>query len=223
MAQLDDFGKVALAKYTDTLASYNAQVKQAKSVESIDDFTETFMATAPSLAEVNAKIEKIENALEALLAERLSMATPLIGPAYEAAVKDSGVDVTALDEQLKLLRTTAKYLTAVYGDDVLEGTDKIESRKGKGGGSGTGGRRIRGFDVYIDGKLAGQPNKDGVIKSTFSIAAKELGVETVDLQRAFFEEAGSEDVKKDDFPVSVEFDFADHTVRVVKGDESESE
>lgn len=226
MAQLDDFGKLALQKYTDTLTDYNSKVELAKSVSSVDDFSEKFMETAPELAEFNAKIEKLESALETVKAERLVTATPLIQPAYEAAVKGSGVDLTALDEQLKLLRTTAKYLTTVYGDDALEGTEKIASR-GKSGGSGdgrgAGGRRIRGFEVYIDGVLAAAKNSNGVLKSTFSIAAKMLETETVELQRAFFAAAGSEDTKSESFPDVVEFEFNEHNLRVAKVDESEDE
>jgi hypothetical protein len=233
MAKLDDFGQLALAKYNDTLTDYNGKVKAAKSVSSVEEFTETFMETAPELAEINAQIEKISQAMEAALAKRLSVATPLITPAYEAAVKGSGVDLVALDEQLKLLRTTAKYLTAVYGDDVLEGTEKIEGRGKSGGNSGTGGRRIRGFEIYIDGKLSAVKtkeftDKDGVVhpsvlKSTFSCAAKELEVDTVELQRAFFEAAGSENVKDESFPDVVEFQFKDHNIRAAKVDEDESE
>lgn len=224
MATLDDFGTLAKQKYVDTLTDYNSKVEQAKSVSSIDEFSEKFMESAPELADMNVQIEKIKNALEAALAARLTKATPLIGPAYEAAVANSGVDVTALDEQLKLLRTTAKYLTAVYGDEVLADTDKIASRgKSGGSGSGAGGRRIRGFEVYIDGKLSAVKNAKGELKSTFSCAAKELEVETVALQRAFFEAAGSEDVKGESFPDVVEFDFKEHNIKVAKVDESEDE
>lgn len=222
-AQLDDFGKVALDKYTTIVASYNADVKKAKAVDSIDEFSENFMETDDSVAEVNAKIEKLESAVEDLKSQRLSIATPLIGPAYEAAVAGAGVDVTAMDEQLKLIRTTAKYLTAVYGDEVLKDTDKVESRKSSGGGTGTGGRRIRGFDIYIDGKFSFKENKDGVKKSTFSIAASDLGVETTELQRAFFDAAGMEDTKNDEFPALVEFTFQDHSIRVAKEQADESD
>jgi hypothetical protein len=222
MATLDDFGTLAKQKYVDTLKDYNAKVEQAKSVSSIDEFSSKFMETAPELAEENAKIAKLEDALEQIKAARLIKATPLIQPAYEAAVAVAGVDVTALDEQLKTLRVTAKYLVSIYGEDVLDDTDKIASRSKTGGssGAGAGGRRIRGFEVYIDGVLAAQKNAEGVLKSTFSIAAKMLEVETVDLQRAFFAEAGSEDTKSDDFPAVVEFEFKEHNIKVAKVDDS---
>jgi hypothetical protein len=224
--QLDDFGKLALERYVATVESYNGQVILAKSVESKESFGETFMENAPELAEINAKIEKVESALESLLSERLLMATPLIEPAYEAAVKGAGVNPEALKQQLATVRATAKYLTSMYGDEVLADTPKVEGfRTSGGGGAGTGGRRIRGVEVYIDGVIAGTKNKEGVVKSTFSAAAKALEVETTALQRAFFAEAGKEDVKADDFPTITDFEFADakgvmHKVRVVKVDDS---
>lgn len=226
--QLDDFGKVALTRYNDLLTAYNSQVALAKSVDSKESFAETFMENAPELAEINAKIEKINSALESLLSERLIMATPLIDPAYEEAVKGAGVDPEALKQRLAEIRATSKYLITMYGDAVLADSPKVETLRNSSSGSGTGGRRIRGVEVYIDGNLAAIKNKDGVLKSTFSAAAKELEVDTTDLQRAFFAEAGMEDVKSEEFPTIVEFDFNDksgtsHNVRVVKVDDSSEE
>ena len=223
--QLDDFGKIALERYEALLNDYNEQIALAKSIDSREAFAEQFMKSAPELAEINEKIEKLDSALESLLSQRLIQATPLIEPAYEEAVKGAGVDPEALKTQASTVRATAKYLTTMYGDDVLEGLPKIETLRNSSGGSGGGGRRIRGVEVYIDGTLAGQKNKDGVIKSTFSIAAKQLGVDTVILQRAFFAEAGQEDVKADSFPTIVDFRQADsdgteHNIRVVKVDDS---
>lgn len=220
---LDDFGKLALDKYIATLKEYNSAVSASKAVSSQEEFAEHFVENAPELAEFNDKIERLNQALEAVLAERLIAAQPLIAPAYEKAVSDAGVDLTVLDEQLKILRQSAKYLTTMYGEAVLEGTDKIESRGRSGGGGGGGGRRIRGFDIYVNGKLSATKNAKGEMKSTFSSAAKELGVQTVDLQRAFFEAAGSEDPNDDSFPTVVEFDFGDAAVRAVKVDDSSDE
>lgn len=226
---LDDFGKLALQKYLEVLAHYNEQVLRSKSVDSKEDFAEHFMQNAPELAEFNEKIEKIENLLEQTLSERLIAATPLIEPAYEAAVASAGVNPEALKQERSTVTATAKYLTSMYGDEILADTPKIETLRGSGGGGGGGGgRRIRGFDVYIDGVLAYNTNKDGEKKSTFSAAAKELEVDTTVLQRAFFDAAGSEDVKSDSFPSVVEFEFEDksgevHNIRAAKVDDSGDE
>jgi hypothetical protein len=219
---LDDFGKMALQKYADDVDQYNILVNKTKAVESRDKFQESFMETSPDLAEFNENIEKLNSALETLLSQRLIAAQPLIEPAYQAALSGVGVDPESLKELKKKIAAAAKYMTIVYGEESLKDAPKPEAMKVAGTTSGTsGGRRIRGFDVYVDGELAGQKNAQGIIKSTFTYAAKVLEVETTDLQRAFFEEAKSEDIKADDFPSMVAFELNGHNVKVMKVDDSE--
>jgi hypothetical protein len=221
---LDDFGALALQKFTDTVTAYNEQVKASKSVDSIEDFRENFIETWTGVAEENKKIEQLQSALETVLAARLLKVEPVLSAEYAKALEASGVDPEALNAQLKTINATKKYLVAMYGEAVLEDTPKVEGRRAAtGGGSGSGGRRIRGFEVYIDGKLSAIKNAKGELKSTFSCAAKELEVETVELQRAFFEAAGSEDVKGDAFPDVVTFEFKDHNIKVAKVDESDAD
>lgn len=225
--KLDDFGKLALQKYISTVEAYNAEAQKSKSIESKEEFTQVFLDTAEELNDFNDKIAKLKAALEDVLAKRMIAATPLIDPAYETAVKEAGINPEALKQQLATVRATAKYLSSMYGDEVLAETPKPVSLK-TGASSGSGGRRIRGFDVYVDGVLAGIKNKAGEFKSTFSAAAKVLEVETTDLQRAFFNEAGMEDVKSDSFPSVVEFSFEDksgevHKIRAAKVDDSGDE
>jgi len=218
---LDDFGKLALQKYQDMVTAYNAEVAKLKSVESLDDFRADFEKSWPGVSELNEKIEKLQSALEDLLGKRTVAIEKVIDDEYKKAVEASGVDPTALDEQLKAVNATKRYLVSVYGDGVLEDTPKVEGRGRSGGsGSGTGGRRIRGFDVYVNGQLAGNKNKDGEIRSTFSAAAKVVGCETTELQRAFFEAAGNTDTNTESFPTVVEFDFKDAKIRAVKTDDS---
>jgi uncharacterized protein YutE (UPF0331/DUF86 family) len=221
MAQiaLDDFGKLAVEKYVTTVEDYNRQVLASKSVDSIEDFKEQFQTSWEGVADINAKIEQLESALEDLLAKRMLKVEPVLSAEYAKALEASGVNPEALKELLKTINGTKKYLVMMYGEAVLEDTPKVEARRSAAGGNaGTGGRRIRGFDVYIDGTLAAKENAKGEMKSTFSIAAKELGVETTELQRAFFEAAKSEDVKSDDFPQVVDFVFKDKEIRVSKDD-----
>lgn len=226
--QLDDFGKTFLENYATMVENYNGEVKKAKSVDSIEEFTEHFLNNAPEFAEINAAIEELESKVESLKTRRLADSVPLITPAYEAAVKGQGVDPEALKQNLASIRAAAKYLTTMYGDDVLKNIPKAEGLRNSGGGGATGGRRIRGFDIYIDGVKAEQKNAKGEMRSTFTAAAKVLDVEVVDLQRGFFAEAGLEDVKADAFPALVEFDFPDkegaqHHVRVLKVGDSDDD
>jgi len=217
---LDDFGKVALQRYIQVVEQHNALVAKTKAVESKEKFAEAFMNEALELSEFNAQIEKLESALEDLKGQRLVVATPLITPAYEAALAGVGVDPEQVKELKKQISASAKYLTSMYGDAVLADAPKPDAMRAAGGSTGGGGRRIRGFEVYVDGVIQGAKNADGVFKSTFSHAAKALEVETVELQRAFFEAAGQEDTKADSFPALVEFEFKGKTVRAAKVDDS---
>lgn len=219
--QLDDFGKLALRKYVDTVEQYNGMIAATKSVESIDDFRESFAETWEGVADINVKIEQLRSSLETLLGQRTAKIEPVLSDEYAKAQAATGVDPEAMSAKLKEVNASKKYLVSIYGDDVLEDTPKVEARRSGGsGGGGGGGRRIRGFDVYIDGDLATTTNADGEQKSTFSAAAKELGVATTDLQRAFFDAAESTDLKSDSFPSVVDFTFNEKNIRAVKVDDS---
>ncbi len=225
---LDDFGKLAVSRYEAAVAEYNKEVSKLKSVESIEDFTQSFAETWEGVADLNANIEKLNQALEALLAERIAKITPVVVEEYKKAVESTGVNTTALDEQLKFIRSTMKYLSGIYQAEDLESLPKPEARSKGGntaGNSGaTGGKRIRGFDVRVNGVLAQMKNAQGVMKSTFTAAAKVIGCQVSELQEAFFSAAGMEDTSNDEFPALVEFQYKDHNVRVSKvGDSSEEE
>lgn len=222
---LDQFGQMALQRYIDIVSDYNSKVQKTKAVSSKEEFEAHFVENAPELAEINAEVERIRSALESALARRVVQATPLVEPAYEAALKDTGVDLTALDEQLKTIKVSKTYLTSNYGEDVLEGTPDIERRRTSNSGStGTsGGRRIRGFDIYVNGVLAQSKNAKGEMRSTLSIAAKTMNVDTTALQRAFFEAAGGEDPNAEGFPTVVEFEFDGNKIRATKVGDSDDE
>lgn len=213
--QIDEIGALIVQKHADEVENYNNLVQKSKAVDSFDDFREHFVSTNPQFKDFNDQIEKLESQLESLKIRRLAQAEPLVDAAYKAALADTGVDLTALDEMLKKINSTKRYLTQVYGEEALENIPPVEKRKSSSAGSnsGEGGRRIRGFNVYVDGVLAGAKNKDGVFKSTFSAASKMVGVETGDLQSAFFEAADSTDPSNENFPNLVEFNINDHAVK----------
>lgn len=223
--ELDDFGKLAYERYVALVDQYNAQVNKTKTVESREKFQETFMAEDPQFAEFNEKIEKLESALESVLSQRLIAATPLVETAYQNALANVGVDPEALKETKKQIAASSKFLTSMYSEDVLKDAPKPEAMRVTSGTSnaGSGGRRIRGFDWYVDGEKAQAKNSQGVLKSTATVAARVLDVAVPDLQEAFFKNAGSEDYKNESFPTVVDFEFAGKNVRVVKVDDSDEE
>lgn len=229
--QIDEFGQSILDRYIDTVNAYNSQVTKAKKVPTRDEFTETFIENEPRFNDINKQIASLIEQVVTLEEQRMQNAAPLIDEAYAAELAASGIDPEALKEMRTKVNAAAKYLTSMYGDEVLADTPKVEGlRAASSGNTGTTGvRRIRGFDIYINDVLSFIVNQKGEKKSTFTSAAKDLEVEVVDLQRAFFDAAGSEDVKAPGFPASVEFKFNDgdgnpHAIRVAKvGDSSDEE
>lgn len=138
---LDDFGKLALERYSMTVEQYNSLVGKTKKVENREKFAEAFMAEAEELAEFNEKIERLESALEDVLGQRLIAATPLIEPAYQEALANVGVDPEQIKELRKQIAASSKYLTSIYGDEALEGAPKPDAvRVGGNANTGSGGR-----------------------------------------------------------------------------------
>lgn len=83
-----------------------------------------------------------------------------------------------------------------------------------GTGRGAGGKKMRGFTVSVDGKVAMLNGK-----SSFSAAATVLGIPTPELQSAYFAATGTDDVEK--LPASQTFtvkgkDEKDHEVKADK-------
>jgi len=124
-----------------------------------------------------------------------------VKPIVDEAITSASGDVNEIEEKIKETDKTLKaglaYYKNVYGDEAASFFSKQERLKGTQLRSGSGGRRIRGFDltVTIDGE-------DRTFEN-FSTAAKHIGVDTTELQRAFFEKAGTEDAAK--LPDSVKF------------------
>lgn len=86
-----------------------------------------------------------------------------------------------------------------------------------GTGRGSGGRKMRGFTVSVDGKVAMLNDK-----SSFAAAATVLGIPTPELQSAYFAAVKTDDVDK--LPASAEFkvqgkDEKEHTVKADKNAE----
>lgn len=220
---LDDFGKLALERYNVLVDQYNTMVGKTKKVESKDKFIEVFMQEDERFANFNNEIERLESEVESLKSRRLVAATPLVEPAYQEALANVGVDPEAVKDLRKSLTAAARFLIVTYGETVLDGTTKPEAVRTGGSATGTGGRRIRGFDWYVDGEKATIKNKDGIPKSTATAAAKVLDVPVPELQEAWLKEAGSEDWKNEAFPTLIDFEYAGKNVRVVKSDDSDEE
>lgn len=126
----------------------------------------------------------------------------LVKPKVDAVIADAAGSVEGIETEIKeidsVLKPGLNYYKKLYDDDTVSQFAAQERLKGTAVRSGGGGgRRIRGFNVIVtvDGEDREFEN--------FTQAAKHLDVDTVDLQKAFFSQAGTEDLKA--VPDSVKF------------------
>lgn len=147
-------------------------------------------STDPQIASLREQISELIMELDAK-----------VKPLVDEAINSASGDVNEIEEKIKATDKTLKaglaYFKNVYGDDAAAYFTKQDRLKGTQLRSGSGGRRIRGYDltVTVDGE-------DRTFEN-FSTAAKHIGVDTVELQRAFMDKAGTE--KAEDFPDQVKF------------------
>lgn len=221
---LDDFGKQAIEQATTLINQRNQKVGILQAAqgdphgllvalrESSDD---------PQVVKINEQIDKLNDQLLALETKRDELLKPQV-EAMQADAKAQQESVTAevdaIDAKVKSARN---FIKQMYGEAALSLLPDMLGRKNRdGSASGEGsGKRVRGFDVYVDGNLATQRDGKGVERSNFSAAAKAAGVDTVALQHAFYEAQGSQDSKS--WKDRVEFTVTDkdgksHTVVAVR-------
>lgn len=221
---LDDFGRMALDRLNGQVAARNADVSRLDTVggdrvSRLDALREDPPAEAAPLA---AKVASLQDALNEALEARDKALNAII----DAEIANSDVDPEALKEAIKVadgnIRSGLNYLTGLYGDDVkVLVTDQkpLKGARRSGGSTGTSGkRRLRGFTVSVNDVVATSPDKDGVQKSSFSAAAKVIGLSNVDPLSAAYRERNGEDPDK--FPAEDTFEFshegATFTVKAVR-------
>lgn len=143
-----------------------------------------------SIAHLRNSIADLQERFDALVAE-----------AVDALLAESTDNAEGLQNEVKEIDETVKpglsFYKKLYGDDAAAELPKLDRLKGARSGSGSGQKRIRGYDVdvFVDGETTSFEN--------FSQAAKAVGVDTAALQEGFFAKAGVEKLK--DAPDEVEF------------------
>lgn len=241
LANVDEFGRGVVARLLAQVNEYNAKAAQVKAASGdpqglLDSLRESY-TDDPQVAKITAAIEDLDEKREQLWKRRDELLKPVVEARIAEAKSGLGNSETEAANLLKVITQGKKYLSGLYGDDVLEAFPRLVSAKASAGGGGTDGRsgqRIRGFDVFIDGTKATQTTKkDGkdVVSSNLAVAAKVIGVQTEDLREKFLAAAGSKDAKS--APDVVEFQISTgegderkvHDVRCVrvKTEESASE
>lgn len=205
---LDEFGQATVERAKGIINELNSNVKVLKASQGDAQATlEALRENPPTddAAKLTAAIEEIDNKREALFVKRDEILKPLVAEQMEAAKNGSEGVQAKVDDLKKKVAAALKYIKELYGEEHLEGLPKVEGVRAPSTGSnaGAGGKRVRGFDFYVDGKLITTRNAQGKEVSNLAAAAKELNVAADDLRDAFYAAAGTTENKK--APAVVEF------------------
>lgn len=146
----------------------------------------------PAAVEARARRDQAQAALDQAIVDLHAAVQPEIN----AVIADAEGEAKKIEEEIKDLDSKIKPATSffkkMFGENLAKHLVALERLKGfSTKGAGTSGRRIRGYDaaVTIDGTTTGYDNLASV--------AKYLGVETSQLQEAFFSAAGNPENLKD--------------------------
>lgn len=208
---LDTFQRMFAERLISEIEQHNEIVAKIKASSSnLDDVMDSVRASDDKtvvkardrIESLNAELEKVETSLREYVKAQ----------AEKILADKKDTDTSGLDSERKDLAAKisqgVNYLAGETGvDKKALPLPKVATLRGmsSGEGSGSGGRRLRGFTVSVDGK-------DALLggKSSFSAAAKVLNTDTPTLQASYFKAAGTEDAEK--FPARVEFTFDGHAV-----------
>lgn len=216
--KLDSFQRKFAEQLVTQIEAHNAIVAKIKASSSnLDDVMDSVRAgDDPKVVAARDRIEKLNADLEKV---ETSLREYVKAEAEKVLANQKETDTSGLDEERKALSHQigqgVGYLAAeVKVDKKALPLPKVATLRGMSSGDSSGGRRLRGFTVSVDGKEARLGDK-----SSFSAAAKVLNTETAALQAAYFKAAGTEDAEK--FPVRVEFTYDGHAVVAYRVDTAE--
>ena len=206
---LDEFGQQAKERLVDSIGKYNALIatfkaSQGTELEVLEALRDTY-TDDPAINKLTEQIEKLDKALDAAIQQKDELLKPV---AAKMVADRSNDNVDALTEQIAALNKTItagkNYLTGIYGEASVSDLPAVQRRSSGGGSGGAGGnKRVRGFEVFVDGTRAEQKDSQGVMRSNLSAAARKLEVDPKVMQQAFWDAQGTQDSKQ--FKDSVTF------------------
>lgn len=204
----DGFQKMAYEQLEELIAERNSLVGTVNAANGDKSALREQIMEESTDDDIVAAREARDEAIERLEA--------LVKPLIDAIVNESSSGLADTEEKVKELEQKIKpgisYYKKMYGDDASEFlTPLTRVRSARIGNTGTGGRRIRGFNLTVT------LNGEVTDYESFSAAAKALDTETSVLQDAFLEAAGNPKQIKD-APDKVSF-----TLTVTEVDEDENE
>lgn len=222
----DDAFGILFAKYQKFATDVNTEVDWLKAhssdlltvIEGIEaDESDERIASANSQLEVlKNQVLKLEEARRSYARKR---AQELIAERDDA---DAIAEHEAAHAKAKTrLRDYTKVFKSNYeGADITPYLPEVKGLGRKGGGGGTGGKRLRGFKLWtVDGKNVGK-NIDGKFVSTASDAAREAKIDVSELHAQYQAEAGTTDSSQ--YPHYLEFTFKDHKFTATREDKDEA-
>lgn len=227
---LDDFGKQAKDRLVTLITGRNEKAGIIAAANGdAQGLLEALRESSdnPKVVALNKKIEEAKSLALKLEGERDEILKPIVEETKANAASKVEPLTAEVDELDKQIRAASNYLKSMYGAEAVSDLPALVSRKGRETGGANGGRRVKGFDVYVDGTLATIRDAKGVERSNLAAAAKAIGVDTQTIQKGFFEAQGTQESKeyKDTVEFVVNHEDKAYTVRAVRGkdDESESE
>lgn len=236
VSTLDEFGQEFVKRTTAETVKLNELITKRKGYST--DANEITIALYDALKEGNVpdgltvepKVieqynkarEIVEKALDHFM--KLSEATAKERVAQSVNAEEVAALDTEIDAISKKVKRARDMLALEYpgAETVLPDVVRKSGSGSSGTGKGSGGRKLRGFTVTVDGTVAVLSNTEGKKVSSFSAGAKVLGIPTADLQRAYMAAAGTEDAEK--FPETQDLtvtgsDGKEHPVNITRNKE----
>lgn len=206
-ANLGEFEKMAWLRLEDTILKHNAEVGKLKAVSgdplALIQALRVADTDDPAVKAAQDLVTQYDKALNDAIVALDELLKPQ-AEKMQTEAKEQVEGITAkVDEHAKTIRAGQNYLKGLAGDEALKGLTTVEKLKSGGTSGGTGGKRVRGFDFYVDGKLQTVRDAQGVERSNLAAAAKTIGVETEALRNAFYQAMETQD--SDKFKESVKF------------------
>lgn len=205
---LDEFGTMAHAKLAGQIKEYNDLVRLVKAADGdpqslLEELRKS--SDDPTVVKIREAIDELNTKLFNLETKRDELLKPKVAEFAANAKASLGDKPEKMEKLGKSIKTARAYLADTYCVEVLEDLPPLEGKRGGGGsaGAGTGARRIRGFDFFVDGNLVTSRDAKGNESSNAAAAAKALGLTTEDIRQAFWSAAGTDDSSK--YPPLVTF------------------
>lgn len=202
-ANLGEFEKMAWQRLAETIEAHNNEVGKLKAVsgdpQQLLEALRVADSDDPNVQAAQEAVSAADKALNDAIVALDELLKPVATSMQEQAKEQVETITAKVDELYKTVKAGQNYLKGLAhgSDDVLKGLPEvIRLKTGGGSGGGSGQRRIRGFDYFVDGKLATSRDAKGNARSNLAAAAKEIGVTTEALRGAFYQAMGTEDAEK---------------------------